>query len=201
MTRSTLARRDALKLLGAISATGALAACGSKSDTDTAAISKANADKNLAFYEKGKFLRPTEMALLAAISDTIIPTTDTGGAVAAGVPDTLQALVSEWGDNDMRASWRQEFARLKIALDIQTGKGEFRLLDQAGREAVLGPLDSGIFNGSITQHPHYRDMKSLIVTAYYMSEIGASEELAYEPVPGDFKGCVPIADYPKTWAT
>jgi len=68
------------------------------------------------------------------------------------------------------------------------------------QEALLSKYDASVFGGQ-TDDKFYRDLKSTAATAYYMSEIGASEELAYEAVPGDFKGCVSIADYPKTWAT
>ena len=65
---------------------------------------------------------------------------------------------------------------------------------------MLGGYDAKVFSGQIDDG-FYRDMKRTISTAYYMSEPGATQELAYEAVPGEWKGCVPLADYPKTWAT
>lgn len=184
MTDITLNRRNALQGLLAISASGALAACGNK-DVQTS-------DGNS--VDESGFFSIEEMTLLAAIADTIIPSTDTPGAVAAGVPGTLQELATEWADDNHRTYWREGLSAIDLVLP------EFTALDAEKREAVLGDYDSKVFGGEI-ENKFYRDMKSTIATAYYMSEPGASEELAYEAVPGEWKGCVPLADYPKAWAT
>lgn len=184
MTDITLTRRNAIQGLLAVSAAGALAACGNKG-AQTADVKP---------LDRIGFFSTEEMTLLAAIADTIIPTTNTPGAVAAGVPETLQELATEWADDNHRTYWREGL----IAIDeVLPG---FTTLDAENREAVLGDYDSKVFGGEI-ENRFYRDMKTSIATAYYMSEPGASEELAYEAVPGEWKGCVPLADYPKAWAT
>jgi len=104
-------RRDSLKSLLAISATGALAAC--TGNTESGA-DKPSASASLKYASEGKFLNTDEMALLAAITQTIIPKTDTGGAIEAGVPETLQELASEWGDDNHRKYWRAGSFTLQI---------------------------------------------------------------------------------------
>lgn len=190
MTNPILNRRNALIGLVAISSAGALSACIDNSNPTTVRAPKNDAK----FASDSAFFSSKEMALLTAISGTIIPLTDTAGAVEAGVPDTLQALATEWGDDNYRKYWRKGLR----ALDAQmTG---FRTMDNVQRETVLEAYDADVFNGKI-EDKFYRDLKSTIARAYYMSEPGASEELAYEAVPGDWKGCVPLSDYPKAWAT
>ena len=46
----------------------------------------------------------------------------------------------------------------------------------------------------------FRTMKELTLLGYYTSEIGATKELHYLPVPGRFEGCVPIARVGRAWA-
>lgn len=48
--------------------------------------------------------------------------------------------------------------------------------------------------------PFWRTVKRLTVVAYYTSEAGATEELRYDPVPGTYRGCVPLAEVGRTWA-
>lgn len=48
--------------------------------------------------------------------------------------------------------------------------------------------------------PFFRTMKELTVVGYYTSEIGATEELRHEAVPGRYEGCVPFARIGRTWA-
>ena len=47
----------------------------------------------------------------------------------------------------------------------------------------------------------FRRLKELIFRGFYLSRIGATEELRFELVPGEFRGCVPLAEVGRTWAT
>ena len=190
MTDFHLNRRSALQGLLAISAAGALAACG---DTTPKSESvKTLGDTEFATF-KG-FFSIEEMALLTALADTIIPETDTPGAVEAGVAETLKSLATQWGDDNYRRYWRQGVRNLSDKLP------GFPEASTEQKLEMLGGYDAKVFSGQIDDG-FYRDMKRTISTAYYMSEPGATQELAYEAVPGEWKGCVPLADYPKTWAT
>jgi gluconate 2-dehydrogenase gamma chain len=131
------------------------------------------------------------------LSDTIIPATDTPGALAGKVPQTLGELLKTWASDETRGRWSKTLGALKAELD--EGKaGSFDIADAAERAKRLGKLDAAVF--ASYEHPlkAYRDVKSTIATAYYMSEPGATQELRYAAVPGDFKGSAPVG---KTWAT
>ncbi|NNC37240.1 MAG: gluconate 2-dehydrogenase subunit 3 family protein [Acidimicrobiales bacterium] len=190
-------RRDAMKMLLAISASGALAACGDQSKTDT---KQDGEDPLLKYAEAGKFLSMQEMAFLTAMAATIIPRTDTPGAVEAGIPQTIQDLLSTWGDDTVRQYWRSGLQSVQAGLKGADGSNDFATLAANAREAVLAKFDAGVYANTI-ENDFYKDFKSTIGSAYYMSETGATEELIYDPVPGDFKGCIPFSDVGKAWAT
>ncbi|GAB5455260.1 MAG: hypothetical protein Hens2KO_14890 [Henriciella sp.] len=192
MTNISLDRRDMFKGLLAISAAGALAACGGANEASEAAEGPVSA-------EGSGFFTASEVAQIAALADTIIPPTETGGAAAAGVPDTLQALATEWGDDGFRTYWRGGLETLIAALEDGESTS-FTDMTSDQRQSVLSAHDTNVFDG-VTEDGFYRDFKASVVQAYYMSEVGASEELAYEPVPGEFIGCVDLSEFPKTWAT
>ena len=188
MDHLMLKRRDAIKGLLAISASGALAAC-----ADSGAPKPPKASKG------ASELSAANMVTLTALVDTIIPATDTGGAIAAGVPATLASLVKDWGDDKFKAYWTSGLDALAKTLNAKAGQN-FANMSAKQKESLLDKYDADVYAGSI-KDDFYKDMKKTAATAYYMSEIGASEELAYEPVPGEWIGCVPLADFPKTWAT
>ena len=189
MEHGMLRRRDAIKGLLAISASGALAACVGGNDS-----SKTKPSANAASE-----LSAANMAALTALVDTIIPATDTGGAIAAGVPATLASLVKDWGDANFQGYWTSGMDALSKTLNGKAGQS-FANMPPKQRENLLSKYDADVYSGKI-KDDFYKDMKRTAATAYYMSEIGASEELAYEPVPGEWIGCVPLSDFPKTWAT
>lgn len=187
-------RRDMMKALLALSATGALAACGQKA-------SKGEGARDLQKYASlGNFLDGQEIAFLTTMSGILIPATDTAGAADVGVPNTLQTLLSEWATDDMRVGWRTAITDLGVKLSELAG-GSFAEADAEAQVKAVTELDAMAFDGGDDALEPYKQMKSLIGTAYFMSEPGASEQLAYEAVPGEWKGCVPLSDYPKAWAT
>ena len=193
MTQFHLDRRDMFKGLLAISAAGALAACGKQGLEEERAASERPPVRPGAAFDA------SEMALIAALAQTLIPKTETAGAKEAGVPETLQDLATDWGNADFRTYWRAGLSALNTAL-TGSGGGRFDELSPEARANALSAYDAQVFEGELTDG-FYRDFKATVVQAYYMSEPGATEELAYEPVPGEWIGCVDLSDYPKNWAT
>jgi hypothetical protein len=59
------------------------------------------------------------------------------------------------------------------------------------RRAALGRLDGAPLGL----------LQELTVLGYFSSEIGATQALAYDPLPGAYRGCVDLAPGQKAWAT
>ncbi|MGJ8560727.1 MAG: gluconate 2-dehydrogenase subunit 3 family protein [Litorimonas sp.] len=194
MTNLTMNRRTAITSLLAISTAGALAACGPPERVVAASEDGLDMD----YASVTKFFSVSEMAFLSALAQTIMPQTETAGAVEAGVPDVLQDLASVWGDSTYRRYWREGIASLGATFKTSSGQ-DFAALSPTLRANTLKPFDADVYDGKITNQ-FYRDAKSTILQAYYKSEPGASEELAYEPIPGEWIGCAPLSEFPKTWA-
>jgi hypothetical protein len=53
------------------------------------------------------------------------------------------------------------------------------------------------------ERPFILTLKELTMLGFFTSEPGASQVLQYNPVPGAYKGCVPVSEAGngKTWAT
>lgn len=86
-------------------------------------------------------LDASHFALLTAVADTIIPKTATPGAVDAGVPQNVDALLGSWA----KATRREEIigALDKIdALAREKHQRGFVALSPAERAAVLAPHDA-----------------------------------------------------------
>lgn len=183
----TTDRRAAIKSMLAISAVGALAACRAGGETGSKPLSKSPK------------LTVAELALLSSLAQTIIPKTETAGAVEAGVPDVLQGLFTDWGDDNYRNYWRAGLSNLELYFLKSAGQ-KFAAMPALQQANALSKYDAKAYSEAGFDD-FYKDMKSTIARAYYMSEAGATEELEYEPVPGEWRGCVPLSEQPKTWAT
>ena len=114
-------------------------------------------------------LNASEMNTLAALSDFIIPRSDTPGASDAGVHFIIDSVLA--GQTERLASFR-------------AGLRPFLKLDSAKRLERLTALHAG-------KDPFFRMLKDLTVEAYYSTREGLATELGwtgYTP-QAEYKGC------------
>ena len=83
-------------------------------------------------------------SLVAAVADTLIPQTDTPGAVDARVPETFEALLRDWAGPVRRTGCLGVLRAIDAAALSQGGKG-FAALAPARRKEVLAAYDAGHF--------------------------------------------------------
>jgi Gluconate 2-dehydrogenase subunit 3 len=120
------------------------------------------------------------------LCDLVIPATDTPGASAAGVAAFLLLVL----DREMSDLTPGMLTTVTAVLNGDAG-GEFLKVPVERQAQLLGAFDQRAYLGGrpSLDSPEYawRRMKAAIVAGYYTSEIGASKELVYEPVPGGFR--------------
>lgn len=127
------------------------------------------------------------------LADLVIPTTDTPGASAAKVGGFLLFAL----ERGMGGLSLVHLERVRKALDAAAG-GDFLAQGPARRSALLAALDSESYAdtpGSDSAGYAWRRIKGVIVAGYYTSEIGASQELVFEPVPGRFTNIALTPDF------
>ncbi len=130
--------------------------------------------------------------LIAEVADTIIPTTDTPGAKTAGVEEFIIRVLRDC----FRKDEQERFYAGLEALDAQSNTTHGKCF------ADLGALERTelLKKCSINDKPFFKLMKELTVAGYFTSEIGATQALAYLPIPGRFEGDLPMTPDQKTWA-
>jgi hypothetical protein len=131
-------------------------------------------------------------SLLADVAEVIIPTTDTPGARAAGVSRFIIRVMRDCYKKDEQEQFYEGLARLDASSRAKGGKG-FAELDSA-QQAEMVKL------ATINDKAFFKLMKQLTVVGYFTSEIGATQALAYLPIPGRFQGNVPLEPGQKAWA-
>ena len=141
---------------------------------------------------------PDQRALVSAISERILPTTDTPGAITAGVPAFIEMMLADWyapGDRDdfmnglgvvdgyARVQHEKAFAAL-----LPEQQDQLLTLAMQGRIPALG--------GEFFQH-----CRQLVVLGYYTSETGCKQERVYLPVPGHYDGKYPYAEVRRVFSS
>jgi hypothetical protein len=136
-----------------------------------------------------RFFSPAQMAVLTTVADIIIPRTDTPGAKDAGVPQSFDGLMLNWAS-------AQHQAQFNALIDEMGGTGLMKL-PAAKRVDLVRKFDA---DKLAAWDPAYVRFKELVLTLYYLSEAGATEELRYELVPGKWEPWMEMAPDTRAWA-
>jgi Gluconate 2-dehydrogenase subunit 3 len=154
-----------------------------------------------------RILAAPQLALLTAVADTILPATDTPGAIAAQVPARLDGLLASWASADTRTSVTSALTRIESSAKLHNQRS-FATLSATERSAVLRPHDAAalakappppgaqtinIFApASYVVDPGYLKLKELVISLYYYSEIASATELIYKHVPGQWQPSIKL---------
>lgn len=177
-------RRDVLAFLGAAALTPLLAPLSAQERWSI------GAGLHERLGQAARALTPAQMALVTALSDTLLPKTDTPGAVEVGVPGFVDLLLAEWYPDHLRA----EILTGLDAIDaraVAMGGRPFVELDAGKRAELLSGLDLRA-NPSDPAEVIWRPLRDQIVFGYLTSKPIADFLRTTPIIPGRYDGCVPI---------
>lgn len=156
-----------------------------------------------------------QRAIVRDVCQLVIPRTQTASAAEIGV-DEFVILALAHGVHGSR-----EPAVAQVTPEQLRPDGSLKYLDwietelntRAGgnwlgkpddeRAAILAQLDTEAYPAGPppAQPSPWRTIKGLILSGYYTSQVGATEELRYELVPGRFSPDIPLNPGDKAWSS
>jgi len=142
---------------------------------------------------KPDFFSKYQLNIIARISEIIIPTTDTPGAIAAGVPFYIDHMAANWMNKNQSSQLIAGIDKIATNTKATYGK-DFLALDNKIQVEIVQALDD---NRKL--EPTYQTLKSYTLIGYYTSKIGMTVELNYDPIPGPYKE-IPLSDVGKAWS-
>ncbi len=131
---------------------------------------------------KLKFFTPTQRELVAAIAETIIPQTDTPGAIDAGVPGWIELLVQDClGPADQKVI-REGLGTIEEVSNGKFGKA-YAALSLGDQIQLLTEMENEAKRAG-DEKAFIRRFKELTKFCYVNSEVGATEAFEFVFVPG-----------------
>jgi glucoside 3-dehydrogenase (cytochrome c) hitch-hiker subunit len=188
-------RREALRLMGAASVFSVLS-------SDLFAVTlRAQLAEN-----KAGTLRTLSAAqndIVVAMTDVMIPATDTPGAKAAKVNEFIDLILTEWMTDEERKVFLEGLAEADRRANALFGHG-FATASANEQAAIVQAFDEELAaqrNERMPEQirswertlvlPFFAQMRRLTLVGYYTSSIGQEQELKVEIIPGALHGCVP----------
>ena len=140
--------------------------------------------------QAARTLTTRQSELVATLTELIIPATDTPGALGARVDAFIDGLLTDVVTAEERtrflAGLADVDARARAAHDIA-----FLECTAQQQVAILARLEMDAERAGEDPRPFFSWLKELTLVGYYTSEIGASQELSYVHVAGDYDGNLP----------
>jgi hypothetical protein len=157
---------------------------------------------DLEYLEKHK-------TLILALSETIIPATDSPGAKDAGVDDFIITMIKDCterksqnkfidGLKELERFCHSSFNKFFVECSLNEKKQTLIHFEERGKSygGIMGKVENRFFGRSF-----FATLKRLAAEGYCTSEIGATKGLSYLFIPGKFVGCMPLQQGQKAWAT
>lgn len=188
-------RREVLRLLGGASVFSVLS-------TDwMAATLRAQVAENPAGALQT--LTPPQNEIVVAMSELLIPATDTPGAKGAQVNEFIDLILSDWATDEEKAAFLAGLVETDRRTKELFGK-KFVAASPAEQAAIMQGFDEelSVYRQGLSHQwtpfweikkvaPFFEQMRYMTLVGYYTSTIGQEKELKVEIIPGALHGCVP----------
>lgn len=166
------------------------------------------------------FLSSGEKRVVIYLMDIIMPKTDTPGALDVNVPQFLDRMYKEIEDETSQkqfksgaetfiAKYTAQFDK-KIAdaekEEIETIFTPYFTISEEKTEEIKELLGKPVFEISREEGETYAMYKFLFSVRYYAiygyctSEKIGEEVLSYDPIPGEYRGCIPVEEVGNAWS-
>lgn len=156
-----------------------------------------------------RFLSIEHAQLVTSLVDTILPATDTPGGLDVKVDMFVDLVYDKTLDQNAKQGKVQEMDAFNQTCIDRFGMA-FHQLDDESKKTILLEQEtaSPTFNGGVwgtavgEQQPvgFYRSLKSLMLWGYFSSEEIGRNVLNYDPIPGEYRGCIPLSEVGKIWS-
>jgi gluconate 2-dehydrogenase gamma chain len=156
---------------------------------------------------KPVFLSEDQGILVSQVAEIILPKTDTPGAKEVGVPGFIDIMLKDVYSQEDKERFinglkifNQEAEKIYDDPFIELAPGQQQELVKKIHKEAIDDLKN---LKPEAKRPFILMMKELTLLGFFTSEIGATKVLQYEPVPGVYKGCIPLSEAGngKAWST
>ena len=138
----------------------------------------------------GRALSTAQLAQVRALADSILPRTDTPGALDVGAPEFVDLLLAEWYPETERTQLLAGLDALDAKCRAAQGK-PFAELETDGRLAFLATVDTAMGDPG-TRGDSYQRIKHQLVFGFLTAKPIAAIVDTIPIIPGRFDGCIPL---------
>tara|TARA_R110002124_G_scaffold57084_4_gene160333 strand:- start:2831 stop:3448 length:618 start_codon:yes stop_codon:yes gene_type:complete len=157
------------------------------------------------------YFTPAQRRIVAAMTDVIIPRTDTPGALDAGVSRYIELMAANWFNAAEAVIFAAGLQDMETRIPAEFG-APFDQLSHAQQLQIMEAMEEdaadstwyefgNVMREFISEAPFICQIKELTIWGFFTSEEGSSQVLRYDPMPMYFDGDIPLAKDDSSWST
>jgi hypothetical protein len=157
------------------------------------------------------YFTPAQRKIVAAMTEVVIPRTDTPGAIDAGVPNYIELMAAHWLNDEEKAIFAAGLQDMEVrvpneygtSFDQLSAEDQLKIMEEL-EDAASGSAwyDFGnVLREFISDAPFICQFKELTVWGFFTSEKGGSQVLRYNPMPMYFDGDTPLSPDQSSWSS
>ncbi|MDP3070082.1 MAG: gluconate 2-dehydrogenase subunit 3 family protein [Opitutaceae bacterium] len=139
---------------------------------------------------KPQFLTAAQFATASAVAERILPRTDTPGAIDVGVPAFIDLMAGKYMTDAERRTFTAGLAEVE-AKSAAAHQAAFGKLPAAQQDALLTAMAEA---AQPKRGTFFHQIKELTILGYFTSEPVGRNVTHYDPIPGRYQGCIPLAE-------
>ena len=140
-----------------------------------------------------KFLKKDEVSCISSIAETLLPKTETPGALDIHVPEFIDLMLADNYSLKDQKAFQTDLENFQQKAWRRFNRG-FEKCSEGDKTILLTEEEDqsmDIYHKTY-QKSFYLIIKELTLLGYFTSEYVMTNMLDYHPVPGKYEGCVPF---------
>jgi len=147
-----------------------------------------------------QFLSEEEARLVAAISETILPESDTPGASELHLYEFIDMMLKDTFSEDVQKKFKEGLAAFSATTNKDYSK-PFEKCSQNQKTEIIQAEETRSYEqlSQTKQRSAYLTIKQLTLLGFFTSECVMTNLLNYNPVPTRYDGCITIDENEKLY--
>lgn len=146
------------------------------------------------------FLSADQAQTLGDLAECILPTTETSpGAKEVGIVAFFDQMLKDVSTEDEKQYFLGELKKFEDDCKATHGK-TFSKLAAAEQTAMVQKYADAAQTASGDDDPFFTLVQEATVFGYFTSEKIGREYLKYDPIPGEYLGCIPYDEVGGVWS-
>lgn len=155
------------------------------------------------------FLDENQASFISSFVDTILPKTETPGALDVKTDIFLDLVYAKTYSPEAQEKVKADIDQFNADCKAKYGRvfaklnGEDKSSCLKDHEASTAKFNRGVWGTAVGEQQtvaFYRQLKSQALWGYFSSEEIGKNVLNYDPIPGEYRGCVPELEIGKVWS-